>query len=65
MADQHTLKPSTPNASLAVTRRRFLQGSSLTAAGVLGLLQSPPTQGAPAVASGGPPKRLGGDGRIS
>jgi hypothetical protein len=57
MADQHTLKPSTPNASLAVTRRRFLQGSSLTAAGVLGLLQSPPPKGPQRCPQGSPPKR--------
>lgn len=65
MAEQHTLKSSAPNASPAVTRRRFLQGSSLTAAGVLGLLQTPPPKGLQQWPQGGPPKRLGGDGPIS
>ena len=58
MADQHTSKSSEPHTSPALSRRHFLQGTGLTAAGVLGLLQGHPAHGAPA-ASGASPRALG------
>lgn len=60
MTDQHRSKSSAPNASPVVTRRRFLQGSSLTAAGVLGLLQGHLTQGVPAVTAASPAQAFKG-----
>jgi choline-sulfatase len=54
MAAQHTSKTPDADASTALSRRHFLQGTGLTAAGVLGLLQGHPAQGAPGPASGSP-----------
>ena len=57
MADQHTSKAPESPTSPALSRRHFLQGTGLTAAGVFGLLQGHPAHGAPA-ASGASPRAL-------
>jgi choline-sulfatase len=51
---------SDSHASSALTRRRLLQGSGLTAAGALGLLQGHPTQGIPEVAAASPSQAFKG-----
>ena len=60
MADQHTSKPPESHASPALTRRHFLRGTGLTAAGVLGLLQNPVAHAAPAVAPAPSPQAFRG-----
>jgi hypothetical protein len=60
LTDQHASRSSASHASPALTRRRFLQGSGLTAAGILGLPRGHPTQGAPAVAAASPAQAFKG-----
>ncbi len=65
MVEQHTLKTPESIVASTVTRRRFLQGSSLTAAGVLGLFQSPPLKVPQRWLQGGLRRRLEGDSPMS
>jgi choline-sulfatase len=60
MAEQQTSRSSESSPSSALTRRRFLQGSSLTAAGVLGLLQRDPHRGVPVAEAASPAQAFKG-----